>query len=385
MNTIITLNDYLSKGKTFVIPSYQRGYVWGKKRPGDEKDSVTYLLDDIITRYHAGADIFLQGVTVTEKENEIILIDGQQRTTCLYIMLKLLGYESNLKLKYEIRKSSNDFLNSFDFINDDIIPGFADFQDIYFFIKSREIIKSKLDGIDRQDLLNYLLKHIKFLYINIEESQAIRVFTMMNGSKARMLQEEIIKAEILRLASKNSSSELSQDIEWEHNMLRSRYAREWDKWLHWWNMKEVQTLFNCSTTMGLLISSFYKEPSFDLTFEGFKNHFFKTESSFEAKKCFDGLRRLQKRFEDAFNDPAIHNMIGGILRILDKGNRDLFVKYYFVDDNRNNLETYYKKVFLGLTHKEIISDDKDKLKEKYDASYSAISNDFAYINTSVNF
>lgn len=134
--------------------------------------------------------------------------------------------------------------------------------------------------------------------------------------------------------------------------------------------------------MGLLISSYYKEPSTDLTFEGFKNHFLKNDSPFEAKKCFDGLRRLQKRFEDAFNDPTVHNMIGAILRILDKSNRDQFVKYFFVDDNRNNLESYYKKIFLGLTHKEIISNDKDKLKEKYDATYSAISNDFAYIDYS---
>ena len=30
MNSIITLNDYLNKGKEFFIPDYQRGYVWGK-------------------------------------------------------------------------------------------------------------------------------------------------------------------------------------------------------------------------------------------------------------------------------------------------------------------------------------------------------------------
>ena len=30
MNTTITLREYLNKKKVFVIPTYQRGYVWGK-------------------------------------------------------------------------------------------------------------------------------------------------------------------------------------------------------------------------------------------------------------------------------------------------------------------------------------------------------------------
>lgn len=32
MNATITLREYLEKKKTFVIPYYQRGYVWGKSR-----------------------------------------------------------------------------------------------------------------------------------------------------------------------------------------------------------------------------------------------------------------------------------------------------------------------------------------------------------------
>ena len=31
MKTTITLQEYLSKGKTFVIPNYQRGYIWGQE------------------------------------------------------------------------------------------------------------------------------------------------------------------------------------------------------------------------------------------------------------------------------------------------------------------------------------------------------------------
>ena len=78
-NATITLRQFLDKGKTFVIPNYQRGYIWGKSR-GAEKNSVEYLLESMENSLANNTELFLQCVTVTETEDEIILIDGQQRT-----------------------------------------------------------------------------------------------------------------------------------------------------------------------------------------------------------------------------------------------------------------------------------------------------------------
>jgi uncharacterized protein with ParB-like and HNH nuclease domain len=103
MNAIITLNEYLKKGKTFVIPNYQRGYIWGKQKRGEDKDSVTYFLEDsIIPGLKQNTEIFIQGVTVCEKANEIILIDGQQRTTFFYLLLKYLGFTEPFTIKYDM-------------------------------------------------------------------------------------------------------------------------------------------------------------------------------------------------------------------------------------------------------------------------------------------
>ena len=44
MNKTLTLREYLEKRKTFVIPNYQRGYVWGKKSKGNELDANVTLL-----------------------------------------------------------------------------------------------------------------------------------------------------------------------------------------------------------------------------------------------------------------------------------------------------------------------------------------------------
>ena len=391
MNAIITLQEYLGKGKTFVVPEYQRGYVWGKKRVGEEKDSVTNLMEDLISHFfnNKNADVFLQGITVAEKGKEIILIDGQQRTTFLFLLLKCLGSKQNFKIEYKIRKASQEYLealmdNDADIKNPDEDSNDEQYQDISFFKKTLRIIKSKLkDELkdNTEDFKKFLLKHVRFLYINVPEDQAIKIFTMMNGSKAQMRTEEIIKAEILRLASLNDDSKIDDAKEWEYNMLRSRYAREWDKWLHWWNRKDVQDMYGCSNPMGLLISSYLQQKKGKIfTFENFKEKCLTNATAKEARTTFDGLRRLQKRFEDAFDNPETHNRIGAILNIFESNDRHKFINYYFVQDNRNNLKEYYMLAFLGMSHDDILKKDPDKVSEKYTETWDALSDNFLYLN-----
>lgn len=388
MNAIITLKEYLNKGTTFVIPDYQRGYVWGKIRAG-EKDSVTNLLDDLMQRFPHNTDVFLQGVTVTETvtrtDREIILIDGQQRTTCLYLLLKWLGYKGPFKIQYAVRQASNDFLCTLEDLNlQEVVENEQEeFQDIFFFKKTLRIIKEKLKKIDPEQFRQFLLEHVKFLYINVPEEQAIKIFTMMNGNKAKMLPEEIIKAEILRLVSQNNNGDSDYAQEWELNMLRSRYAREWDKWLRWWNRDDVRQLYKCSNPMGLLVSSYLRQQKNEvLTFESFKNTCLRQASVKEAKDTFDGLRRLQKRFEDAFNAPETYNRIGAILSLLNSEDQNKFINYYFVEDHRNkdSLKDYYLLAFLGMSHEAIVNKDTKQFTSKYDTTWNAIGDHALYWN-----
>ena len=65
---------------TFFVPSYQRGYRWGR-------DEVRRLLDDVYT--NGKKNYCLQPVVVRKKDDSYELIDGQQRVTAL--MTSLLG------------------------------------------------------------------------------------------------------------------------------------------------------------------------------------------------------------------------------------------------------------------------------------------------------
>lgn len=404
MNATITLREYLEKGKTFVIPNYQRGYVWGKKSKGKDLDAVSYMLEkSLIPGFKNNMPIFIQGITVTENDKEIILIDGQQRTTFFYLLLKYLGFSGKVEMTYTIRTESDNFLSKLDINKTDFSENTKeDFQDLYFFKKTLRTIKENLGQINKEEFCNYILDYVRFLYIDIPKDKATKVFSMMNGSKAEMKSEELIKAELLRLASLNDSDfdkkgeKEKNAIEWDNNMLRSRYAREWDKWLQWWNREDVKKLFKCSNVMGYLVSSYLqtKDKDKELSFDNFKNKFLLEQKPIDAKKTFDGLRRLQKRFEDAFNNPKIYNWVGAILRVCQDKNE--FIQWYFVGESKTaneDLENYYKWSFLHLTHKEIEthrlalggdpnSNGNDKFDEKYDELYKILeSNDLYNVNS----
>lgn len=206
MNNTLTLSEYVNlvkQGGSFIIPSYQRGYVWGQEKPGLKKNSVLNIIDTLIDGFTNEKDVFLQGITVCEKGADIILVDGQQRTTFFYLFLKYLEYNEYLRMVYAVRKESDNFLKELDI--EKILKLQLDedeqFQDIYFFKKTLLTIHDKLNGYKKVEILNYALEHVKFLYIPIPEEKATVIFSMMNGNKAQMKDQELVKSELLRTAS----------------------------------------------------------------------------------------------------------------------------------------------------------------------------------------
>lgn len=397
MKTTITLREYLNKNKIFKVPYYQRGYIWGKKREDGGKDSASHMMDSLITGYQdRHQEVFIQGFTVSENEKEITLIDGQQRTTFFYLLLNELGYkESSFEIKYEVRDESDTFLSRIK--KNEVLEDISDnneeeYQDLYFFKKALRIIREKLKPkdyeIDPEAFLQYVLDKVRFLYIVIPESKAVTTFTIMNGNKAIMKPDELVKAELLRIVSLNeyqqSQGVEELTIEWEHHMTRSRYAREWDRWLQWWNREEVRALFRTQSIMGLLLTTYYHSQGDDLTpisFARFKEEFLPGSKPKEAKDTFDGLRRLQKRFEDAFNTPIVYNKIGAILRVIKtKEDRNKFIQWYFSDAKPSDeeLDRYYRLAFIGATHKEILENQAKVIKEKYENTREQLENNNLY-------
>ena len=383
----LKLKEYLSKG-SFIIPNYQRGYKWSVQEEG-KQSAVEVLMDDLINAFNNSYDsYFIQGVTVSEKDSIITLIDGQQRTTTLYLLLWCLTYSNlnDIVIDYEIRKDSKEYLNLLKF-GTTTIKTLTEFenkhnhQDIHLFNKAINQINNKLAFIEnkKSDFLNnFLLEKVELLYIR-DENDSVKTFTMMNGNKASMLKEELIKAEILRqISCKEVETENDETLLVE----RGRYARAWDKWLYWWNQDEVQRFYNVTNTpsMGLLLQFYYEKniKGREYSFQNFKK-LISTKTN--AKKVFKDLRDLQKSFEDIFLDPIIHNSLA-ISLITAKEDKNTVLNYYIENfHNKELLIEYSNWRLVGATHKEIISKDEESTKSKKDKAENvrtSLINPFVY-------
>ncbi len=403
----------------FVIPNYQRGYKWSVK-PKDKDSSLEHLLLDLVEEFvsNPNNDYFLQGVTVTERvingRKNVVLIDGQQRTTSIYL---ILWYLSNLNLQktvehesfdlsYDVRECSQLLLSelkeipseTIDNLKEDLCssPSLTSFsekimkdmnQDAYYFIEATRQIHKILKDIDKENFQKFLLDKVSLLYIVVSEDKAVKTFTMMNGNKATMYQEELIKAEMLHAVSCKKTT-LTQYMSpekqlmqiwaqsWEGNSLRSKYAREWDKWLYWWNRKDVRDYFNTSKPMGLLLE-FYalkyalKEKRLKtLDYKEFKQLLSNGSSEYQAKQIFKDLRGLQKSFEDLFSTPQIYNYLKMSL-LCNTGREDMMDILYFFISNKHNLsilKDYANWRLVGATHREYchpesLKEEEEKTKE----------------------
>lgn len=379
-----TLGDFIQK--EIIIPCYQRGYIWGKKHTGTDKDAVSYMLESLEKGFTSNEPLFIQGITVVEKNNSYVIIDGQQRMTFFYLLLKTLGDKNAFTIRYRSnrgaatddektpQKSPQKWLEEYDVASGNSYHEDPqdEYQDIYYFKKTSRLIKNSglyTNAEKRSYVCRYVKNNVEFLLIPINEQIAVRTFTMMNGNKAVMEGYELIKADLLRRASLGTGGYMGNASEWDNITLRSRYAHEWDRWLHWWNRKDVQLMYNCSNPMGwLLYCAFETEPDKADLFSTYiefidKKQEGKTESQ-KAKLTFAKLRMLQNRFEETFAVVSIYNDFGVIMHMLNKKDIPAFINEYFSDNSTlpHDLKVIYDLLLCGMTYKEIKSRDMETLE-----------------------
>ncbi|MEJ5963474.1 DUF262 domain-containing protein [Pedobacter immunditicola] len=366
----INIKQYFEKG-IFAVPDYQRGYKWSvKKRNG--KSSLEHFLDSLINAKDSN-EYFIEAVTVVDEENEeIVLVDGQQRTTSLFLIFTVLEDFDLIKgkLKYYIREDSHKWLNNQISIEQEIIED-QDVQDIFYFKEAIVQIKEATKNLEKNAFLAFIKTKVWLLYNQIPKEKAVNTFIALNGLKAIMKDEELIKSDLLIKSSRIKNLEgLNKEeqfgIEWKVNEDRGRLARNWDKWLYWWNMPDVKNYFGIGNNHSLyyLLVTYYNicsqdtSKSKDFSFNQFKKQFIYSVNS--SKHTFEGLRKLQKTFEDLYNNYESHNFLG---LILNTSNSKEISLCYFLDTkntNKYSLEDYAKWSLVGATHLEIINNLLEK-------------------------
>lgn len=382
MENKLTIREYFEK-KNFVVPNYQRGYKWGVKDK-QNKCAVSIIINDLMRAFNRSneQEYFIEAITVVENPKNVVLVDGQQRTTTLFLLFLALGeleFLKDVSLIYNVREDSHIFLNNLTESEDEKIKIIdEDTQDIFYFklaIKTinEEIEKEieKNDKFDKTIFLDFLKEKVCLLYNVIEENKALTTFISLNGLKAEMKDEELIKSDLLIKSSRieeNKKENLTDDeklgFEWKINEDRNRLAHNWDKWLYWWNNEDVKKYFGTGiihplyyllvTYRNIKVKSDDKNKKFD--FDNFKSEFI--GNSVSAKNTFEELRKLQKSFEDLYNNPISYNFLGIALKT--SFDKEKAITYFLKNKQEKKQKEYAFFVLVNSTHLENV----DKTKEK---------------------
>ncbi|MEN6569630.1 MAG: DUF262 domain-containing protein [Rikenellaceae bacterium] len=200
----------------FYVPAYQRGYRW--------KEEVKILLNDI-HEIDEGKNYSLQPIVVRKiDEKKFELIDGQQRLTTLYIILKYIKEflpknQVKFSIDYQTRTNSRTFLESIDFKNTDIETNIID---EYFFNEATKTIvkwfeKQEDESQAAIDFNTKLNKKIRVIWYEVDSTEdPVSLFTRLNIGRIPLTNAELVKALFL---SRNNGIDDRKQLE---------IATEWD-------------------------------------------------------------------------------------------------------------------------------------------------------------
>lgn len=233
-------------GMNFYIPEYQRGYRWGKQqavdlledisafanKTSDDNDEIYCIQPLVVSKRESDEDILKkckqEDATLEDIKKAIkgswTVVDGQQRLTTIYILLRCLGEDKGYEIEYGTRNKSKDFLTK---INSDSDNSNDDNIDFHYMNEVHRAItvwlQNKSDS--KNNLRAVLLNKVNFIWYDISGEDEIAVFTRLNIGKIPLTDSELIKA--LFLNRTNFCSKLNVEDKWleikQHDI-----ASEWD-------------------------------------------------------------------------------------------------------------------------------------------------------------
>lgn len=193
----VKLTDLM--GLEFTIPYYQRGYKW-------RKEDIELLVNDI-KDYQEEHPYYLQPLVVIKTgEKSFLLVDGQQRLTTIYLILKKAHQAKDCN---HIRDKLYDFACESKCESEDYLKNYPnkwngkETCDIHYYEEARNCI----EGIKVEDLQKFtdkLQHNVEFIWYPLEnKEEGPAHFERLNSCKIPLSNTELTKALLLQHASKD--------------------------------------------------------------------------------------------------------------------------------------------------------------------------------------
>ena len=260
-NKIIFM-DLFSKDFWFVVPEYQRSYVW-------QNDNIYNLLDDLLYAYRNKPEneYFLGSLVLKKLEeknyNIYEVLDGQQRLTTFFLMMAcirdlLTDYEdkktigetiyqaknilknipARARITYKIRDKVEEFIENYVVA----IDGTTKDKEIMEYCKSDNIslnnmskailiMKKELGKLGDEILsfAGFIMQQALFIYVSTDNTEdAFRMFTILNNRGIPLTSADIIKSQ--NIGELSSDREVKKYAEiWED--IEGRYGEGFDRFI----------------------------------------------------------------------------------------------------------------------------------------------------------
>lgn len=291
-----SISDIFLRGdgsRRYVIPIYQRNYAWGLSE-------IEALINDVCDSLKN--DVYYIGTLVTfcRGNGDYEVIDGQQRLTTIYLILKALGEDVRNTLTYTARPASAAALSN---------PESADIDEA---IKcGYKVVTNVLDKMEpsREEFTQYFLERVHIIHYTVPQDVDLNhYFEVMNSRGEQLEKHEIVKSLLGKQLSKSELPTFSRV--WEACSEMNVY---------------IQQRFNVAEVFGGDYSGFIVD-SFDKIQIPVQDGLFGTESiekllergAVEQSKD-DTRRGMEDRFQPIIDFPNFLLIVLKLTLLRDKG------------------------------------------------------------------
>lgn len=300
--SIVTVEELLNLN--LAVPEYQRPYNWSTK-------STNTLFNDTYEAYKQGIDEYRLGSIILHKRDySYDIVDGQQRTTTLSILLYCLGEKDNNKLlKQEYNSiSTNSIINNFQILSNKV---------------------SELKDDEKLRYKTYLLNNCTIVKIvTDEEQEAFQFFDSQNSRGKELAPHDLLKSYHLReMNNENERLKIKIINEWENKnqndleILFKDYLFPLTRWYKWRNglgysSEEISSFKGIKNTnvynyaiyqkaSNLFIEQMNRNGSIELLASNELNQFQLTQPLIAGRRFFEYtlyysnlLEKIQKKISD---------------------------------------------------------------------------------------
>ncbi|MGN6420762.1 MAG: DUF262 domain-containing protein [Pseudobacter sp.] len=320
----------------FLIPTYQRGYKW---IANEGKGQVDILMKDLLRAFKSNINrYYLQFLTLKERNDELEVIDGQQRLTTLTILNCVIQYllkaeiSANYtfeKLRYQTRQN---FVEQYIYKNIETLlnagsweqfKGQApdhDNQDVFYIYHATNAIRKFLDDNIASEIAIFssYISNSVCLIINLLDKDLNSEKIFINVNKGiKLSDEDLVKGMLITRSPLEQKKNNCRYSEIEINEWRTNLGRQWDELAAWANQTKIRAFFKPDkndTRLTWLIKLAYPEiprqeghPIFDYLDEKFG------QKQLTASGIFNNIRDTKMLLNDWYSEPEIANLLGFVI------------------------------------------------------------------------